>query len=85
VRTNKCCPGCGTLLIIGSDRVDDAELTAFKSFWIWAPLAEDWMVVRDWDEEKALWAGQFESYSKSSGYTAGEVPDAHLAAKKWIH
>jgi len=43
------------------------------------------MVVRDWDEEKALWAGQFESYNISSESTAGEVPDAPLAAKKWIH
>jgi hypothetical protein len=34
-RRKKCCPGCGTLLLITSDMLSDEELTALKSFWMW--------------------------------------------------
>jgi type I site-specific restriction endonuclease len=51
-RRKKCCPGCGTLLLIASDMLSDAELTALKSFWMWAAVKEKWEYVRDWEEHK---------------------------------
>ena len=33
-RKKRCCPGCGTLLMIASDNPTDAELTELKSFWM---------------------------------------------------
>src|SRR5438477_7568045 len=40
VRKKRCCPGCGTLLLIASDNPTDAELTEWKSFWMWEPVKE---------------------------------------------
>jgi len=37
-RKKRCCPGCGTLLLIASDNPTDAELTELKSSWL-QPLA----------------------------------------------
>jgi len=36
-RKKRCCPGCGTLLLIVSDMLSDAELTEIRSFWMWEP------------------------------------------------
>jgi hypothetical protein len=52
VRKKRCCPGCGTLLLIASDSPSDAELTEIKSFWMWEPGRERWLYIRDWDEHK---------------------------------
>ena len=52
VRKKRCCPGCGTLLLIGSDNPTDTELTALKSFWMWEPVQEKWDYIRDWEEHK---------------------------------
>lgn len=51
-RKKKCCPGCGTLLLIASDISTDAEFTKLKSFWMWDPVQEKWAYIRDWAEEK---------------------------------
>ena len=52
VRKKRCCPGCGTFLLIGSDNPADAELTKWKSFWMWEPVKERWDYVPDWEELK---------------------------------
>ncbi len=39
-RKKKCCPSCGTLLLIASDMLSDTELTELRSFWMWEPLKE---------------------------------------------
>ena len=52
VRKKRCCPGCGTFLLIGSDNPTDAELTELKSFWMWEPVKERWDYVRDWEKYK---------------------------------
>lgn len=49
-RKNRCCPGCGTLLLIASDTPTDVELTQIKSFWMWEPRRERWEYIRDWEE-----------------------------------
>jgi hypothetical protein len=41
-RKKRCCPGCGTLLLIASDNPTDAELTELKSFWMWQRIQEKW-------------------------------------------
>jgi hypothetical protein len=51
-RKKRCCPGCGTLLLIASHNPTDAELTALKSFWMWEPGKEKWEYVPN-----DLWAG----------------------------
>src|SRR6266513_2257114 len=51
-RKKRCCPGCGTLLLIASDNPTDAELTELKSFWMWEPFQDKWDYIRDWEEHK---------------------------------
>ena len=51
-RKKRCCPGCGTLLLIASDMLSDTELTELRSFWMWEPLQERWDYIRDWEEHK---------------------------------
>ena len=51
-RKKRCCPGCGTLLLMASDTLTDAELTEIKSFWMWEPGRERWQYIRDWEEHK---------------------------------
>ena len=51
-RKKRCCPGCGTLLLMASDTPTDAELTEIKSFWMWEPGRERWQYIRDWEEHK---------------------------------
>jgi hypothetical protein len=40
------------LLLIASDNPTDAELTEWKSFWMWEPVKERWDYIRDWEEHK---------------------------------
>ena len=51
-RKKRCCPGCGTLLLMASDTPTDAELIEIKSFWMWEPGRERWQYIRDWEEYK---------------------------------
>lgn len=59
-RKKRCCPGCGTLLLIASDVLTDAELTEIKSFWMWEPMRERWQYIRDWEEHKREAMRKFE-------------------------
>jgi len=59
-RKKRCCPGCGTLLLIVSDVPTDAELTEIKSFWMWDPVKEKWDYIRDWEEHKREAMRKFE-------------------------
>ena len=59
-RKKRCCPGCGTLLLIASDSPADAELTEIKSFWLWEPGRERWQYIRDWEEHKREAMRKFE-------------------------
>lgn len=63
-RKKKCCPGCGTLLLIASDNPTDAELTAMKSFWMWEPVKEKWDYIPDWEEHKREAMRRFEQHTQ---------------------
>ena len=63
-RKKRCCPGCGTLLLIASDMLSDAELTPLKSFWIWEPLRERWEYIRDWENHKREGVQKFAEFAK---------------------
>jgi len=52
VRKKRCCPGCGTLLLIASDTPTDAELTEWKSCWMCEPVKERRDYIRDWEAHK---------------------------------
>jgi hypothetical protein len=64
LRKKKCCPGCGTLLLIASDCFSDAELTALRSFWILDPLKKRWDYIPDWEEHKRAAVRKFEEYGR---------------------
>jgi hypothetical protein len=66
-RKKRCCPDCGTLLLIASDTLSDAELTALKSFWMWEPFKEKWDYISDWEEHKCEAMQKFEEYIKGKG------------------
>src|SRR5260370_22511973 len=51
-RRRKCCPGCGTLLLIASDVLSDEELTALKRFWMWETLKRRWKYIANWEAAK---------------------------------
>lgn len=51
-RKKRCCPGCGTLLLIASDNPTDGELTELTTFWMWEPVEEKWDYIRNWEEHK---------------------------------
>jgi len=61
-RKKRCCPGCGTLLLIVSDMLSDVQLTELRSFWMWDPLKEKWDFIRDWEEHKVEAMRKFEEY-----------------------
>ena len=61
-RKKRCCPGCGTLLLIVSDMLSDSELTELRSFWMWDTLKEKWDFIRDWEEHKIEAMRKFEEY-----------------------
>jgi predicted amidophosphoribosyltransferase len=63
-RKKRCCPGCGTLLLIASDNPTDAELTELKSFWMWEPGKERWDYIRDWEEHKREAMLKFEQHTQ---------------------
>ncbi|HXJ04938.1 MAG TPA: hypothetical protein VNH65_07555 [Candidatus Acidoferrum sp.] len=51
-RREKCCPGCGTLLLIASDVLSDEELTALTSFWMWETPKGRWNYIANWEAAK---------------------------------
>jgi len=85
LRKKRCCPGCGTLLLIGSDAFSDAEFTVLGSFWMWEPLKERWVFVRDWEEHKQEAGRKFEEYFKSSRLGSGDTEGMRRPLREWIH
>ena len=82
-RRKRCCPGCGTLLLIMSDVPTDAELSALKSFWMWNPEKERWDYIRDWEEHKRDAMRKFEEYTKAKGI-AREADEVHQPRTPWV-
>jgi hypothetical protein len=60
-RKKRCCPGCGTLLLIASDVPTDAELTEIKNFWMWDPVKEILIAAKAGVLEAAM------NYTSTSG------------------
>ena len=77
-RKKRCCPGCGTLLLIVSDMLSDAELTELRSFWMWDPLKEKWDFIRDWEEHKVEAMRKFEEYVFGRGGALGQEKKRYL-------
>lgn len=82
-RKKRCCPGCGTLLLIASDMLSDSDFTALKSFWMWEPLKERWEYVRDWDDHKREAMQKFEEYAKG-GDGRTEPGENRHPIKHWM-
>ena len=75
----------GTLLLIASDVLSDAEFTDLGSFWMWEPVNERWIFVRDWDEHKQEAGRKFEEHFKSSRLNPGETEKTRRPPRNWIH
>jgi len=84
-RKKRCCPGCGTFLLIGSGPYSDAELTALRSFWPWEPLKEKWIYVPNWEEHKGGAMRKFEESVESPGSSHDNVTETRRPLKNWIH
>jgi len=82
-RTKRRCPGCGTLLLIASDMLSDADLTALKSFWMWEPFKGKWDYIRDWEDHKREAMQKFEEYVKGKGGGI-EADDKPRPLTRWI-
>lgn len=83
-RKKRCCPGCGTLLLIASDMLSDAELTELRSFWMWEPLKERWDYIRDWEEHKREAMERFKEYFKARIGGAADNEPTRQPLTKWI-
>ena len=83
-RKKRCCPGCGTLLLIASDNPTDAELTELKSFWMWEPGKERWDYIRDWEEHKREAMRRFEEYARWRGPRLVEAEEKLPPPTRWI-
>jgi hypothetical protein len=83
-RKKRCCPGCGTLLLIASDMLSDTELTELRSFWMWEPLKERWDYIPDWEEHKREAMRRFQEYSKARIGGLAEDEQMRPPLTKWI-
>jgi hypothetical protein len=83
-RKKRCCPGCGTLLLIVSDMLSDAELTELRSSWMRVPLKEKWDFIRDWEEHKVEVRQRFEEYVFGRGGGLGQEEKRHLPLTRWL-
>jgi hypothetical protein len=83
-RKKKCCPGCGTLLLIASDMFSDVELTELGGFWMWEPLSERWDYIRDWEEHKRAALRMFEEYTRGRGASLFEAEEMPRPPTRWI-
>jgi hypothetical protein len=85
VRKKRCCPGCGTFLLIGSDPYSDAELTALRNFWMWDPIKEKWIYVRDWEEHKREAMRRLEQSAEARDSGQDNATETFRPLKNWIH
>jgi hypothetical protein len=81
-RRKKCCPGCGTLLLITSDMLSDEELTALKSFWMWENRKGKWNYIADWEAAKRRAAERVAEFKR---VRLGEVVFQSGTDKKTVH
>ena len=83
-RKKKCCPGCGTFLLIASDMLSDAELAELRSFWMWEPLKQRWDYIRDWEEHKREALRKFEEYTQGRGAGLVRAEEKPRPLTRWI-
>jgi hypothetical protein len=83
-RKKRCCPGCGTLLLIASDMLSDNELTELRSFWVWESLKERWDYIRDWEEHKREAMQRLQEYSEARTVGLAENDMTRRPPTKWI-
>lgn len=83
-RKKRCCPGCGTLLLIASDMLSDTELTELLSCWMWEPLKERWDYIPDWEEHKREAMRRFQEYSQARIGALAEDEQTRRPLTKWI-
>jgi hypothetical protein len=83
-RKKRCCPGCGTLLLIASDMLSDTELTELRSFWMWDSLKERWDYIRDWEEHKREAMQRLQEYSKARIGGLAENDQTRRPQTKWL-
>jgi len=72
------------LLLIASDLLSEAELTEFRSSWLWEPLKEKWDFIGDWVEHKRQAMQRFEEYSKARIGGPAEEQPTRRPLTKWI-
>ena len=83
-RKKRCCPGCGTLLLIASDMLSDTELTVLRSFWMWESLKERWDYIRDWEEHKREAMQRLQEYSRARIGGLAETDMTRRPPTNWI-
>jgi hypothetical protein len=83
-RKKKCCPGCGTFLLIASDIISDAELAELRSFWMWEPLKKNWDYIRDWEEHKREALRKLEEHNHGRGASLVKAEEKPRPLTRWI-
>jgi hypothetical protein len=83
-RKKRCCPGCGTLLLIASDNPTDAQLTELKSFWMWEPFQEKWDYIRDWEEHKREAMRKVEQHAQALCTGLVKAAEKLRPASRWL-
>ena len=83
-RKKRCCPGFGTLLLIVSDMLSDAELTELRSFWMCDPLKKKWDFIRDWEEHKVEAMRGFEEFVFGRGGALGQEEKRPSPLTRWL-
>lgn len=83
-RKKRCCPACGTLLLIVSDMLSDAQRTTLKSFWMWGPVKEKWDYIRDWEEHKVEAMRKFERHAMGKSTAGIEAVQTARPLTRWI-
>jgi len=81
-RRRKCCPGCGTLLLIASDVLSDEELTALKRFWMWETLKRRWKYIANWEAAKREAVDRIGEFTRAR---LGEALSDSGSDKKTVH
>ena len=83
-RKKRCCPGCGTLLLIVSDLLSNAELTELRSFRMWEPLKEKWDFIPNWEEHMVKAMRKFGEYVFGRGGALGQERKRYLPLTRWL-
>jgi len=81
-RKNRRCPTCGTLLLIPSDAIRDAELAILRSFWMWHPAKQAWTFIYNWEEHKREGRKKLDEYLAPIKPSKGDAIDSRQKCRQ---